>query len=212
MQRFVKKKIREKMSLRLEIILADIEFYDLMNDFTYRNACRFVEFYNRHSPYFKDVCFTYGSYKFVIIFTDEDWVIKFNFVGDVDGCERELICFNEAVSEGCHQFFCQCDVLPQIFGNTPYIMKKALIDPYRCDDYLSSSLEEEGFSDEEISIYATNDEYETNLVTSVFSTYFSHDEVLRLLTFINIMGINDIHDENIGYIDERPFIIDYAGV
>ena len=41
--------------------------------------------------------------------------------------------------------------------------------------------------------------------------WYGENEIEKLLKFINDEKINDLHSGNLGYLNDRPVIVDYAG-
>ena len=158
-----------------------------------------------------------GSSRGVLIYDDFDWVIKFNFNDEVkekyDFCENEVGIYYEAESEGLEEYFAKIWCAGDIKGVPFYVMEKAVMNSSysvccRTDSNVCNTNETySDFLDNNRSWMSKED-----LVTIInfFGTTYSEDEVFELINFCEENSIVDIHDSNVGYINSRPVIIDYA--
>ncbi len=143
---------------------------------------------------------TYGEYEscyFTGADTDNGW----------DYCEAEANKYERAEEEGLAQCFAKTKRIGDIDGYPIYMQELANI--YKSIDYQSSHTEED--SRQVSSICNSNNFYMFNLewLSDAFH-YYGEKVFHKLLEFIRTVGINDLHDGNIGYIGNRPVLVDYS--
>ena len=142
----------------------------------------------------------YGEYEccyFTGADTDNGW----------DYCEAEANKYERAEEEGLAQCFAKTKKIEDIDGYPIYMQE--LADIYKSIDYQSSHTEED--SRQVSSICNSNNFYMFNLewLSDAFH-YYGEKVFHKLLEFIRTVGINDLHDGNIGYIGNRPVLVDYS--
>lgn len=142
----------------------------------------------------------YGEYEccyFTGADTDNGW----------DYCEAEADKYERAEEEGLAQCFAKTKKIGDIDGYPIYMQE--LADIYKSIDYQSSHTEED--SRQVSSICNSNNFYMFNLewLSDAFH-YYGEKMFHKLLEFIRTVGINDLHDGNIGYIGNRPVLVDYS--
>lgn len=143
---------------------------------------------------------TYGEYEccyFTGADTDNGW----------DYCEAEANKYERAEEEGLAQCFAKTKKIGDIDGYPIYMQE--LADIYKSIDYQSSHTEED--SRQVSSICNSNNFYMFNIewLSDAFH-YYGEKMFHKLLEFIRTVGINDLHDGNIGYIGNRPVLVDYS--
>lgn len=143
---------------------------------------------------------TYGEYEccyFTGADTDNGW----------DYCEAEANKYERAEEEGLAQCFAKTKKIGDIDGYPIYMQE--LADIYKSIDYQSSHTEED--SRQVSSICNSNNFYMFNIewLSDAFH-YYGEKVFHKLLEFIRTVGINDLHDGNIGYIGNRPVLVDYS--
>ena len=143
---------------------------------------------------------TYGEYEccyFTGADTDNGW----------DYCEAEANKYERAEEEGLAQCFAKTKKIGNIDGYPIYMQE--LADIYKSIDYQSSHTEED--SRQVSSICNSNNFYMFNIewLSDAFH-YYGEKMFHKLLEFIRTVGINDLHDGNIGYIGNRPVLVDYS--
>lgn len=143
---------------------------------------------------------TYGEYEccyFTGADTDNGW----------DYCEAEANKYERAEVEGLAQCFAKTKKIGDIDGYPIYMQE--LADIYKSIDYQSSHTEED--SRQVSSICNSNNFYMFNIewLSDAFH-YYGEKMFHKLLEFIRTVGINDLHDGNIGYIGNRPVLVDYS--
>jgi hypothetical protein len=142
----------------------------------------------------------YGEYEccyFTGADTDNGW----------DYCEAEANKYERAKEEGLAQCFAKTKKIGDIDGYPIYMQE--LADIYKSIDYQSSHTEED--SRQVSSICNSNNFYMFNIewLSDAFH-YYGEKMFHKLLEFIRTLGINDLHDGNIGYIGNRPVLVDYS--
>lgn len=114
-------------------------------------------------------------------------------------CESEKSIYKEAKKYRVEDFFLPVQTIENI--NYPFYAQKLVEVLASNENYLSSSGYDKGSSDFDIPNYFLDKMY----------NYYGKDSVDDFINFSFDIGLNDIHDENIGYINGRPVIFDYAG-
>lgn len=124
-----------------------------------------------------------------------------------DYCEAEANKYERAEEEGVAECFAKTKKIGDIDGYPIYIQELAEI--YKSIDYQSSHTEED--SRQVSSICNSNNFYMFNIewLSDAFH-YYGEKMFHKLLEFIRTVGINDLHDGNIGYIGNRPVLVDYS--
>jgi len=142
----------------------------------------------------------YGEYE-CCYFTGADTDNGWNY------CEAEANKYERAEEEGLAQCFAKTKKIGDIDGYPIYMQE--LADIYKSIDYQSSHTEED--SRQVSSICNSNNFYMFNLewLSDAFH-YYGEKVFHKLLEFIRTVGINDLHDGNIGYIGNRPVLVDYS--
>lgn len=177
-----------------------------------------------------------GATKLVLTPPEEDFVIKIPFTGTEideeenflyypfeganepegwDYCEAELICFNDALSEGVENYFLPIEFIGFVQGHPIYIQKKAktLNDTkiYCMEELAKDSKEYKNAQSirelcGELNVYCFN-----AIWLFDFVSYFGKEALKLLDTFLEDYCISDLHSQNIGYtLDGVPVIIDYG--
>ena len=167
---------------------------------------------------------TSGAYRFCLIAEDCDYVLKFSwdFEGEEDGCDTEVDIYKEACERGFAEFFAKPYKIGPIendFLTTCdfFLMEKAEVNTSRiaesCSDLHYNKLYTT-LKDREKNLDYMNDIFENNDTVEVFIEYYLNNlELLEdFIDFVNEIGLVDLHEYNIGFIGERPVIIDYAFV
>ena len=134
-----------------------------------------------------------------------------------DYCKSEEIIYNKAKANGLDTFFAEIEQIGKIKSTPIYVQRKAVIFE---DVYYPEDDEEENLNEHEISIFKTittkysdlvEDEY---LLLSWMKDFIcSYGELAfdKLYNFLSDNNIQDLHSENIGYICEKPVLVDFSG-
>ena len=126
-----------------------------------------------------------------------------------DYCEEEEKFFIEATANNLAPYFAKMSFLGIIKGIPIYIQEKAILfidGDYYCSH--SSDIYNEVRNVE--SEYCATDFLPTDWMADFIDIYGTV-ELERLCQFLDDCGINDLHEGNVGYIDQSPVIVDYAG-
>ena len=179
--------------------------------------------------YKKPFNYATGATKGVLIFEQLGFVIKIPFCrnsedyddyyeccnyftgADTDNgwdyCEAEADKYQRAKEEGISMCFAKTEKIGEIDGYPIYMQELASI--YKNVDYQSSHTEED--SRQVNSICDSNNFYIFNREWLSDAFHFYGEKIFhKLLEFIRTVGINDLHDGNIGYIKNRPVLVDYS--
>ena len=209
------------------------EILDALKNGVYEDLDESQFYYDVVQPfadsYTKPYQYDTGATKGVLLFKDLGFVIKIPFCrnsdtydeyyeccdyftgADADNgwdyCEAEAYKYNRAELEGLNECFAKCEKIAEIDGYPIYIQEYAEI--YRFMEDKTPHNEEE--TSQVSSICNSKGFYIFNLdwLSDVFY-YFGEKVFYKLLDFIDLVGINDLHDKNIGYIGDRPVLVDYS--
>ena len=143
-----------------------------------------------------------------------NYVVKF-CLGGFDYCEREYTNYLAAIERKLGRFFPYTDFLGKFNGVSYYIQEKAYVDSERVSDIWYGSVSEDEYWE---STYSDEDEeYVSERIWDYISDLEDSEriEILfgddALIDFIDEYCINDLHEGNYGYIDDRLVIIDFSG-
>lgn len=160
-----------------------------------------------------DVIVAGGASRGVLIFDDFDWVIKFNFLEEIDYkydfCKLEVDIYNAALDNEMEDFFAKVWKGGIFHGRVFYLMEKANIDIESIYHDMASDTYE---VDPDYSRHSEDMHEEDKMnITNFFSSYYDKNTVLNLLDYCYDNCIGDIYEGNVGYINNKPVFIDYAG-
>ena len=179
--------------------------------------------------YKKPFDYATGATKGVLIFEQLGFVIKIPFCcnsedyddyyecynyftgADTDNgwdyCEVEADKYQRAEEEGISMCFAKTEKIGEIDGYPIYMQELASI--YKNVNYQSLHTEED--SRQVNSICDSNNFYMFNIEWLSDAFHFYGEKIFhKLLEFIRTVGINDLHDGNIGYIENRSVLVDYS--
>lgn len=167
------------------------------------------------------IIFRHGCFRVVIIDEDSDYVLKFSFSRSLhccendtyDDCQTEEETYQMAIDNGVENDFAEVISIGSFEYNstkTPilFLAKKMKVDTfnpnfnYDFDAFCNAN--------------GINKRYILDIVTHsfacVFSSYYCNDpdSFIRLVNFIRDFNITDLHMRNIGFVDDKPYIIDYG--
>ena len=134
-----------------------------------------------------------------------------------DYCKSEEIIYNKAKANGLDTFFAEIEQIGKIKSIPIYVQRKAVIFE---DVYYPEDDEEENLNEHEISIFKTittkysdlvEDEYLPISWMKDFICSYGELAFDKLYNFLFDNNIQDLHSENIGYICERPVLVDFSG-
>lgn len=182
--------------------------------------------------------YAHGATKLVIIPDKTDYVIKIPYTGffeiedgweDTDGeyyeeneeytpyegagdegypwdyCWNEVRRYEIAEEEGLEKYFAKTEFVGMVRGYPIYVQEKCTT--YRNKKNYHSKEEQDTTS----KVCGNWKDVNLNWLTD-FRLYYGDKELLRFANFIrNNYYDDDLRDENIGYINDRPVLIDYSG-
>ena len=114
-------------------------------------------------------------------------------------------------------FFAEIEQIGKIKSIPIYVQRKAVIFE---DVYYPEDDEEENLNEREVSIFKTittkysdlvEDEYLPISWMKDFICSYGELAFDKLYNFLSDNNIQDLHSENIGYICERPVLVDFSG-
>ena len=156
------------------------------------------------------IVFCYGATRGCFVMDDEDYVFKFDFA-ELEGgsyCESEAFHYNLAKKYGFDKIFLPIKEILEVNGASIYLQKKA---NYGIGQYDILTVDEE-----KEYLSKVSDVYSLCNLPPVWIKHFidtyGEEEFEKFKDFIELIGINDLHSNNIGIdINSKPFIFDYAG-
>ena len=146
------------------------------------------------------------------------------FEGAADGkegwdyCAVEYNLYKIAEAQGLSACFAAVDVLKSDLKYPVYMQEKAISfnDYYYDEESDHYSEDESKYTDEQLN--STKEKCKENKISNFnnlwltdFIQYYGVDIFIKFSQFIRENNINDLHDNNIGYIGNRPVLIDYSG-
>lgn len=172
----------------------------------------------------KTLDFQSGVSKFVIIPDDKDFVIKIPFTGieeegyyeefqcgecearPWDYCMTEVLRYEEAAKTVFKRCFAECQFLGYFNGFPIYIQEK-------CITYEDKNWGKNTDQEKLKTSKACNYQYCANLDwLTDFRLYYGEEMLRNFLIFLEKRYWNDdLRNSNIGYINNRPVLIDYSG-
>lgn len=201
------KKVRQKAFELFEKMSQFKDFYSFIEEDIFTDE--FI-----YELYDNDICYSSGCTRYV--FWDEndldcDYVYKINRRGESDYCKKEAENYELARECGIQDMFAECAYVLTYEGRDIYAMEFAYVD----DDHTCSDLREKMESVSHLSKKEIEDIFcninGCDVVDELLNYYYSFNMIERFNWLCCRNQINDIHDYNVGYIDDRLVIIDYAG-
>lgn len=153
-----------------------------------------------------------GLTKAVFIFQDYGVVFKVSFSNmETDHCKLEAENYRYAEENGFGKYFVPCVAIPDHYicsmDANPVFVNLYAMDYVNVDEDLNSKYccQSELYDEDEM------DDSQLDVVR-IFSNYYEDDEISELLDFMTDYNINDIHDGNVGALEDgAPVLIDYSG-
>ena len=142
-----------------------------------------------------------GVSKCVLIGEGSNYVCKFprNAMND---CQREVEIYNQSIAEGVDKYFAPCAEIESCHNMPLYLMER--METPNAEEVYSHS-------DSYYNSYYSSDECDEGSAWKYLCEVWGSD-CLDLRVFMIKYGINDIHDENIGFDNKGILkIIDYSG-
>lgn len=199
-------------------------YYDSYNDCDLEedlNSCLDeLDAYSRDN-FNSRIIFRHGCFRVVIIDEDSDYVLKFSFSRSshcyendtYDDCQTEEETYQIAINNGVENDFAEVISIGSFehkFTKTPilFLAKKMKVDT--CNPNFDYDFEKfcntNGFNTEDILDIVSYS------FACAFSSYYRDDpdSFIRLVNFIRDFDITDLHTKNIGFVEDKPYIIDYG--
>ena len=166
----------------------------------------------------EDVLFDFeeGCSKKVIVFSDLGFVIKFDNCGD---SEREVDLYNAAVDYGLADCFPTTRLLCyhngyqwvyQEIANAFYFSRKQSEEKAKQLKVNEEALEMIWNITNDIS-NCTRTDCLSKVWLKIAINYFGYSHIGKLARFIQTNRINDLHNGNVGFVKDRPVLIDFCG-
>lgn len=167
-----------------------------------------------------------GASKMVLLFPGDDFVVKYSSdrdgdKGDCDEAMDEWTLYTLACEEGLGHLFPTTEYLFTINGinfvaqqkidfsayNAPVAKERAYHKIARTVSrkHLERATEELGKGSERYRREVNS------LWAGMIISLYGKEVCKRLCAFIQTHGINDLHEENVGYLHDRPVILDFSG-
>lgn len=191
---------------------------------------------NKFKSLSNDFLLSSGASKLAIIPKAKDYVIKLPFAGvdyqckekdefatfhcrlskSADYCKADIMVYNEAKDVGMEVFFAEIEQIGEVQGVPVYVQQKAEIfgDCIPYEDQLEA-LDDE---DDEIMTsiksdypYLVEEEFLPPLWVKDFILIYGTSVFDELIDFLHEHEIDDLHEENVGYIANMPVLVDYSG-
>ena len=178
--------------------------------------------------YPNSICFSSGATKGVLIPVEEDYVLKIPFFCEYesyseqylefygadepegkDYCMVEIIKYEQVKEAGLEDCFAKIEILGRVNDRPIYIQEKAteiFSDDREAAFYSEAIKESTKAKCQELNVDCFNACW-----ISDFLNYFSEEVFIKLQDFLYNNRIWDLHSGNLGYIGDRPVIIDWGG-
>lgn len=198
-------------------ILTEYDFEDKITEKLFDSDVKFESFF--------------GATKLVLIFENTDFVVKIPFTGEYymyaendddkyqpftcagelaeeewDYCKIEESRFYDAENEGLGICFAKTECIGRINDFPIYVQPKAEIFSYLTKEYS----EEKKSSTREKCSEIDADCFNSGWLSDVLD-YYGEDIFTKLVKFISDNNYNDLHGSNLGYVGNRPVLVDYCG-
>lgn len=180
--------------------------------------------------------YAYGASKIVLMEEDADFVFKIPFNGQYersydeddypmddfsfndftgapfgihewDYCETETVVYKMAAAAGLAECFAKTEYAGDVDGYPVYIQEKAVIFNLYPTHH---SIEENTHTKERCGEMGVSTSGIDICWITDFIEYHGEEMLKKFLEFIVEKNIGDLHTDNIGYIGDRPVLIDYS--
>lgn len=136
---------------------------------------------------------------------------------DWDYCEAETTVYNDALRAGVADFFAETVYIGAIDNHPIYIQEIATIYANVYYDYAGKYTREERREYRSKAVSASNSTITDDDCWIVNQTWFSElieeygaAAASKLIAFLIDEGVDDLHIDNLGFIDGKPVIVDYS--
>ena len=135
-----------------------------------------------------------------------------------DYCAAEAAAYDHATDLGIEKYFAETKFLGYVAGYPVYIQEKAEI---FCDRYSGGSQERQSYTPEErdemeakIGTITSKQEYCPELPSTTwmldFLSCYGEKALEEFLEGLSQMSVEDLHNGNVGYVNNQPKLIDYS--
>lgn len=140
------------------------------------------------------------------------YVVKFD-LSDEKYTEKEVKYYEDAVDEGLEDYFAEIHKGGNFDGVDYYVMEQVKCDEDRSSSemYLAYCEKMDMDSEDEESVDEYCDQSSEEILYTFIENVYGEKVADRINDFCIDHDINDIHNGNIGYLNDKPIIIDYAG-
>lgn len=214
----VKEKLEVHFDNLLEMLVENYEFDKVLSKIEASDCdCSYDEWVDVYADEFPTINFRRGVTRIAIIDKSEKYVIKIDMKGFDYSC-REEENYKSAEAELFGQYFAPVEFL-MYFNFTDTIKIPVFVSPMceiNVDEVMSLSRNGYYKSKIEDGIDVSDDEefdYEedTDQVRCAFEEFYGVDRTDALYDFMDDNCINDVHSENVGFLDGKLVVLDYAG-
>ena len=199
-------------------------YFDELDDYTFDESV-VIPFNDSYKKPFKAAN---GASKGVLIFPDFGFVIKIPFIfcdgdemcGAQDGvnawdyCSQEACRYEMAEEEGFGDIFLETDLLGEVNNHPIYIQPYAEV-LSKIDGNEYDSKHRSGTDMDRTFVKEIDDAENYDTLNSMWEAdllvRYGIEKFKSFKKYIKDNWINDLRDENIGYIGKNPVLIDYAG-
>jgi len=158
-----------------------------------------------------------GEEKYCLIHKELDFVIKLNKREDSDSCEREAKAYQSGAEYRIQQVLLPCILYHTNqhgikFYSQPKIHKVSNdLNRFEAQrlEHIGRSLSTKKLMAIEQSLYRDKD-IDTTWLRMVYILY-GRKFLQSLAEWININQVNDLHRNNLGFVKQKPVIMDYSG-
>ena len=199
-------------------------YFDELDQYSFDDDVLYP-FKEKYMKHFKSAS---GATKGVLIFENFGFVIKIPFifcdgdemcgacdgVHDWDYCSQEVCRYEMAEEEGFGDIFLETDLLGEVNNHPIYIQPYAKVlsqidgitynSNHRSGTDVDATLAKEIDNSEDYTMLDSNWEAD-------FLVRYGIEMFKKFKLYIKDNWINDLRDDNIGYIGKNPVLIDYAG-
>lgn len=162
-----------------------------------------------------------GASKVCLVFRDEDFVIKWSNDDCYDESIKEVELYQKAKEKNLEKFFPKTEIFAEINGITFIWQEKisfscAVLPGHKSRKYcdMTKTSSDKVVSKMAHEFKAAAPRYKRNLNTlwaKMALVLYGKKACKALCDFIVENHINDLHEDNIGYKNDRPIILDFAG-
>lgn len=221
-------KLIEEHQQDIQEILDALKYcdFDDLEDCDYIFEEKITEKFQLH--YSKPFEYSNGATKGVLIFKNLGFVIKIPFTwcggdeicGASDGahswdyCSQEVCRYEMAEDNGIAEVFLQTEYLGDVNDYPIYIQPYAEIFKNMAPDAISEHCYESSEEQKE-QTRSLNSQYAFDDIQNIWESevlaLYGKDFYIKLKTYISDYDINDLRTANIGYYQNKPVLVDYAG-